>query len=239
MRFQSFLGIGGFLLLFLYGQSESQVPGLFVLDDDARKVRVHQDPLLFANDDLLLRLKVLPIGKGRIPQETNLLIGVINEVDENVGDQLVLIKGDPHGFLSVPGTEAVDSVFEVGFHFEMAALDDDLVGFVLLVKIDGGSNFGSDLEEHLFLFWQAALELDDFPFRPVFFADRQSKQDTAHVIRGEVREKLVDVFVLLVGGVGRRSIEIDPLHLGERQQFVDCVNVVFGDVLDGFSVSLF
>jgi hypothetical protein len=153
LGFQSFFSIRSFLLFFLDAKSESQIPSLFVLDDDARKIRVHQDPLLLANDNLLVGLEVFPIGKRRIPQEANLLIGVIDKVDENVGDQLVLIKGDAHGFLSVPSTEAVDCFFEVGFHFEMAALDDDLVSFVFLVKIDCGGDFGSDFEEHLFLFW--------------------------------------------------------------------------------------
>lgn len=50
-------------------------------------------------------------------------------------------------------------------------------------------------------------------------------------------EELVDVLVLLVAGVGGGAVEVDPLHLGVGEGFVDGADVAFGGELYSLGVS--
>lgn len=165
LGFKSFLSARSFFFLFANRESEPQVPSFFILNDNSGQIRFHLYPLLFQDGYVGVSVEILTIGKWRVSEKTDFLIGVIDEVNKNVGNQLVFVERDAHGFFDVPAAKPVDGFFSVGLHFEMSALDAQGVGFVFLVQVESSNDIGSNLEPHFFLFGQAAFELYHFPFR--------------------------------------------------------------------------
>jgi len=164
----------------------------------------------------LVAIIILSIWERKISQKTHFLSCIVYEVDKNIRNYLVFIHCYSHCLFNIPSTESINCLLIISLHLKMTTFDRNHVRFVLFIQIDSGRNLSRNFKKQFFLSGQTSFKLNNLSLWSIFFSNAHSHQNTSNIVRSQLRKKLINIFMLLIRGIGRRSIKINPLHLSVR-----------------------